>query len=151
MLKPYWRSIGPTAVKDLQTRPQTTQSVADLLGLSVSDLLLRIQAEVLPWLMLTKKKDVILRIAQARKDSEPAMTCYNGTNLAPIMALLLVQPVKDQESFILPLFREIWPSFFAKMELVDLLKTEPMLIALELLKDAGDIDENRRSRVCEDA
>jgi serine/threonine-protein kinase ATR len=146
MFKPFWRSIGPTAVKDLQSRPQTAQLVADLLRVSVSELLLSIQADVLPWLVLTKNQDVIVRIAQARGDPDPGKACLEGSNKGPIMALLLVQNVPDLESFITALYRNI-SQFFDGFGFVDLLKIEPMLIAVELLQNAGEEDDSRRSRV----
>jgi len=146
MFKPFWRSIGPTAVKDLQSRPQTAQLVADLLRVSVSELLLSIQADVLPWLVLTKNQDVIVRIAQARGETDPGKACFEGSNRGPIMALLLVQNVPDLESFITPLYKNI-SQFFDGFGFVDLLKIEPMRIAVELLQNAGEEDDSRRSRV----
>jgi serine/threonine-protein kinase ATR len=147
MFKPFWRSIGPTAVKELQSRPQTAQLVADLLRVSVSELLLSIQADVLPWLVLTKNRDVIVRIAQARGETDPGKACLEGSNRGPIMALLLVQNVPDLESFITALYRDI-SQFFDGFGFIDLLKIEPMLIAVELLQNAGEEDDSRRSRVC---
>lgn len=146
MFRPFWRSIGPTAVKDLQSRPQTAQLVADLLKVSVSDLLCSIQVDILPWLVLMKKRDVILRIAQARGDNDPGEACLEGSNKGPIMALLLVQNVPDLENFIMDLFRDISP-LFDGFEFVDLLKIQPMLTAVELLQNAGEEEESRRSRV----
>lgn len=146
MFKPFWRSIGPTAVKDLQSRPQITQLVADLLRVSVSELLLSIQADVLPWLVLTKNHDVIVRIAQARGETDPGKACLEGSNRGPIMALLLIQNVPDLESFITALYRDI-SQLFHGFGFVDLLKIEPMLIAVELLQTAGEEDDSRRSRV----
>jgi serine/threonine-protein kinase ATR len=130
----------------LPNRPQTAQLVADLLEISVSELLLSIQADVLPWLVLTKKKDVILRIAQARGDGDPGKVCLESTNRGPILALLLVQNVPDLEVFVTTLFRDM-SSLFDGFEFVDLLKIQPMLTAVELLKNAGEEDESRRSRV----
>lgn len=147
MFKPFWRSIGPIAVRDLQSRPQIAQLVADLLRVSVSELLLSIQAEVLPWLVLTKNQDVIMRIAQARGETDPGQACFQGSNRGPILALLLVQNVPDLENFITALYRDISP-FFHGFGFVDLLKIEPMLIAVELLQNAGEEDDSRRSRVC---
>jgi len=146
MLKPYWRSIGPAVVKDLQTRPQTAQLTADLLGISVSKLLLTIQADVLPWLVLAKKKDIIMRIAQARNDDDPGATCLEVSNMGPILALLLVQNVPDLENFVLASLKDI-SSVFNEWEFVDLLKSGPTLIAVELLKNAGEEDDGRKSRV----
>lgn len=147
MFRPFWRSIGPTAIKDLQTRPQTTQLIADLLGLSVTDLLLKIQADVLPWLVLTKKKDIILRISQARKDVDVGMTCCDSSNLAAIVAFLLLQGVQDVDGFIMTLLRDVSTEIFGKMDLADLVRMEPILIAAELFKSTDDEDDNRKSRV----
>jgi serine/threonine-protein kinase ATR len=147
MFSPFWRSIAPTVVKDLQNRPQTAQLMADLLGTSVSDLLLMTQTCTLPWLVLTKNKDVILRIAQVRRDDDPWRTIIqDSANLGSIMALLLVQNVPNLEGFIMDLLRHISPHY-AELDLVDLLKIDPIQIAIELLAKAGEEDDSKRSRV----
>lgn len=146
LFSPYWRDIGIVVVKDLQTRPQTAQLTADLLGISVSELLVTIQADVLPWLVLGSKKDIIMRIAHACKEDDPGATCLADSNMGPILALLLMQNVTDLENFVLASLRKISP-LFNGWEFVDLLKSGPMLIAVELLKNAGEEDDGRKSRV----
>ena len=111
MFRPFWRSIGPTVVKDLQNRPQTAQLISDLLRISVPELLISIQSDVLPWLVLTKRQDVIVRIAQARGETDPGNSCLVGPNRGPIMAMLLVQNVPDLENFVTTLYRHISPLF----------------------------------------
>jgi serine/threonine-protein kinase ATR len=147
MLKPHWRTIGPIVVKDLQSRPQIAQLMADLLNISVSELLLNIQADILPWLVLYKKKDVIARIAHARKEDEPGLACIDDANIGPILALLLSQSAPDLEEFALTSLRDITP-FFDDLDFQDLLKSGPYSIAVELLKNAGEADDSRKSRVC---
>lgn len=87
-----------------------------------------------------------MRIAQARGENDPGQACLEDTNKGPIMALLLAQNVSDIEDFVMTLFRYISP-LFDGYKFVDLLKVKPMLTAVELLKNAGEEDESRRSRV----
>lgn len=136
-----------TAVKDLFTRPQTAQLMADLLSISVPDLLQNTQSYTLPWLVLSKKKDIIQRITQVAGASDPWEICIQNKNLAPILAYLLVQPVPDQEEFIMALFKDMSPTGFAKFDLSDLIKIAPIEIAVELLNAAGEPDEGKKSRV----
>jgi len=135
------------AVKDLLVKPQTTQLMADLLGISVADFLVLTQSYTLPYLVLNGKVDVIKRISEARQDPDNWAICLDPSNLAPILALLLVQDVPNLDSFVMGLFRRV-SSDFKDHELVDLLKIEPMYQALYLLKAAGEADESRKSRVC---
>lgn len=147
MINPFWRSIAHTVVKDLQTRPQTAQLVADLLFVTVPDLLVMTQAYTMPWLVLTKRVDIVSRIAQARSDDDPFRTCLESANLRAIMALLLVQNVPDLEEFIMDLLKTMSPRF-NELDLLDIFKMEPIGIALELLTNAGEEDDSRKSRVC---
>lgn len=147
LFSPFWRSIGHTVVKDLQGRPQTAQLVADLLGTSVANLLINTQRHTLPWLILTKNKEVIMRIAQARQDTDLSETIMkDSANLGSIMALLLSQNVPNLEEFIMDLLRHLSPHFNT-LDLINMLRSAPMQIALELLEKAGEEDDSKRSRV----
>ncbi|KAK0105320.1 serine/threonine-protein kinase M1 [Cadophora gregata f. sp. sojae] len=143
---PFWSSIATVAVKDLLVKPQTTQLMADLLGTSVADFLVLTQSYTLPFLVLNGKVDVIKRISEARQDPDNWAICLDPSNLAPILALLLVQDVPNLDSFVMSLFRRV-SSDFKDHELVDLLKMEPMYEALYLLKAVGEADESRKSRI----
>lgn len=135
-------------VKDLQGRPQTAQLMADLMGISVANLLITTQRHTLPWLVLTKNKDVITRIAQARQDNNLSETIMkDSTNLGSIMALLLAQDVTNLEEFIMDLLRHLSPHFNT-LDLINLLRSAPINIAVELLEKAGEEDDSKRSRVC---
>ncbi|KAI9793452.1 MAG: serine/threonine-protein kinase M1 [Candelina submexicana] len=147
MLKPFWRSIGITVVKDLQSRPQVAQYLSDLLGITIPELLVLTQASTLPYLILMRKKDIIERIALARGSGTTVRSmCFEQTNLAAILAVLLVQPSTDIESATMNLLRDA-SSDFDSLELKDLLLSSPILTACELLKAAGDADDARRPKV----
>lgn len=135
------------AVKDLLVKPQTTQLMADLLGISVTDFLLLTQSYTLPFLVLNGKVEVINRISEARQDPDNWAICLDPSNLAPILALLLVQDVPNLDSFVMGLFRRV-SSTFKDNVLSDLLRIEPMYQALYLLKAAGEASESRKPRVC---
>ncbi|KAK5172495.1 hypothetical protein LTR04_000014, partial [Oleoguttula sp. CCFEE 6159] len=148
LLRPFWRSIGITVLKDLQTRPQKAQHLSDWLDMSVNQFLLLTQTETLPYLVLTKKGHVLQRIAAARGgDTTVLDLCMQPrTNLAAILALLFLQPSPDVERFALNTFCEVVPKL-SESDLLGLMKLEATLIACEMLKAAGDEDSSRKPKV----
>lgn len=146
LFQPYWKSIAFSAVKDMGTKPKLTRSLAELLEVSTPELLLVIQREALPWLVLKGKSDVIQQIADARKEKDSWQPCLDKNNLGPIVALLLVQSVPDVEAHAMTLLRQISPHFQG-FSLGDLILVEPVLIYLELLKAAGEAEEDRKPHV----
>ncbi|TKA57007.1 hypothetical protein B0A49_10588, partial [Cryomyces minteri] len=148
LLRPFWRSIGITVLKDLQTRPQKAQHLSDWLDMSVNQFLLLTQTETLPYLVLTKKGHVLQRIAAARgSDTAVLDLCMQPrTNLAAILALLFLQPSPDIERFALNTFCEVVPKL-SESDLLGLIKLEATLVACEMLKAAGDEDSSRKPKV----
>lgn len=146
LFAPFWRTLGFTAIKDLVSKPQTSKMVAELLHTSVTVLLKLVQAHALPWLVLTRKREVIQKIAEARGETEAWEPLIDGHNLGATLALLLVQDVADLPSYCMSLFRHVSPHF-EDFSLVDLLASEPTLTALELFKACGDADDSRKPRV----
>ena len=143
---PFWNNLAFSAVKNLISRPQTTRMVAELLQLSIPELLCLLQHHAVPWLVLTKKREVIQKIADARGDKEIWQTCCDASNLSATLALLLVQEVPDIEDFAMSLFRNI-SSHFDHLSLVELLGSEPLLTALELFKASAAADKAGKTQV----
>ncbi|KAL2158380.1 hypothetical protein VTH06DRAFT_4428 [Thermothelomyces fergusii] len=148
LFEPFWGNLAFSVVKDLVSKPQTAQLVADLMQISVSDLLLMLQKHALPWLVLTKKREVIQKIAEARGDKEIWETCMDANNLPSILSLLLIQDAPDIAAHTMSLLGHISPRVNS-FELVELLRTDPLTIALELFKAAADASEARKARVRE--
>ncbi|KAI1337113.1 phosphatidyl inositol 3-kinase-like protein [Xylariaceae sp. FL0016] len=146
LFEPFWRYMAFSAVKDFSTRPKLTQLLAELMDMSVPQLLLYIQRDALPWLILAKRKDVIEQIAHFRNENEPWQPCLDIGNLGRILALLLTQESSDVEQQAMSLLRHISPHFDG-FNLVELLQMEPLMTALELLKAAGDADEILKPQV----
>ncbi len=130
------------------TKPQITRITAELLQLSVSQLVLLLQRHALPWLVLTKRREVVQKIAEFRGEREAWRPCVDNANLSAILALLLAQdiPPAQIEPFTMSLLRYISPHFNGS-SLVDLLRVETIQTILELLKVSGEAGEARRSRV----
>ncbi|KAK4229553.1 protein kinase rad3 [Podospora fimiseda] len=146
LFAPFWEILACSVVKDLTTRPQTTNKVAELLQMGTSDVLCLLQRHALPWLVLAKNKDVIQKIAEARGETEAWQPCLDSKNLPHILALLLIQDVPDPTRNAMVLLGAISPEF-NKSELVDFLRTEPIPTALELFKAAADANKDRRNRI----
>ena len=145
---PFWPSLAFTVVKDLVSKPQTASRVAELLQLpnGVPGLLILLQKHALPWLVLRKKRDVIQKIADARKDEFIFDCLVADDNLASILALLLSQDVPDVVGFSISLLCHV-SKRFETTKFVEVLKTAPLPLALELFKLAADGDDARRQRV----
>lgn len=148
LFEPFWPSLAYMTTRDMVHRPQMSRAIAELLQISVNELLLLVQTHALPWLVLDKQKDVIHKIAEARKESEIWQPLMDSSNLAAILALLLVQDTEDIEGFAESRLDEISPHF-QSIGLLGLLQSEPVLIVMELLKAAGEADESRKPTVSE--
>ncbi|KAG9258601.1 uncharacterized protein F5Z01DRAFT_615130 [Emericellopsis atlantica] len=146
LFEPYWKSLAYLATKDMTRRPQTCRSVAELLQLSVGELLLLIQTHALPWLVLEKRKDIVQKIAEARKEDENWRPLMDSPNLAATLSLLLMQETDDLGAFVKSRLSDISPHFHP-IPLSELLQAEPVLIVMELLKAAGDSDRSRKALV----
>ena len=145
LFEPFWNNLALAAIKDIVSRPQTTRTIADLLQLSVPFLLRLLQHHALPYLVLNKKREVIQKIAEARGDKETWEPCLDTNNLPSILAVLLSRDVPDPETEAMKLLREISPHF-EKFTFAELLKTEPVMTSVELLKTAGEADGPRKAR-----
>ncbi|KAI0384338.1 phosphatidyl inositol 3-kinase [Hypomontagnella monticulosa] len=145
--EPFWRYLAFSATKNLTSRPKLTRLLAELLDMSVPEFLLYIQKYALPWLVLTKKRDVIQLIADARNEKEIWQPCLDEVNLGPILALLLTQETPDIQKYSMELFGHISPHLNKTGGLLELLRIEPIGTTLELLKAAGDAEEDRKPHI----
>ena len=148
LFTPYWRTIATTVVQDLQRRPQVAQQMSDLLAMTVTDFLRLTQYHTTPFLVLTKKRNILQRVAGACGRSIKDQ-CMDHNNLAAILASILMQPSTNTEEMIMGLLRAV-SSEFDNVDCAELVKGEPMLTASELLKAAGEDDDSKRSRVSYD-
>ncbi|KAK0729999.1 phosphatidyl inositol 3-kinase-like protein [Lasiosphaeris hirsuta] len=148
LFQPFWTSLAFTVVKDVVSKPQTTSRVTELLQATggVPELLRLLQTFALPWLVLTKRREAVQKIAEARGEAETWQPCLDTANLPSIISLLLIQDVQDVAEYSMSLLRHTSPHFDG-FQLVELLRTDPLLIALELFKAAADGDEIRKNRV----
>ena len=146
LLRPFWRTLGVTVIKNFQTRPIIAQQLCDLLGLKVEGLLMLIEEFALPYLVLTRKHDLIIRIAQTHGPStSPFDLCTQRRNLASILSFLLAQTAPDLEDMIMTLLVEVSLDF-KEQDLAGWVRLNPDFIACELLKAVVDAGDSRGSR-----
>jgi serine/threonine-protein kinase ATR len=148
LLRPFWRSLSITIVKNLQSRPHMAEQLCDLLGMSVDDFLRFTEVHTLPYLVYTRKRDTIARIAAAYHTKSPFDLCMERNNLASILAFLLSQPSQDPEVMIYSFLIDV-DAKFHNSNVNLLLKSEPIPITRELLKYIGDAGDDNDSRVRE--
>ncbi|KAF4759666.1 hypothetical protein HAV15_007320 [Penicillium sp. str.  len=146
LFRPYWRTLSVTVVKNLQSRPYMAEQLCDLLGMKVDGFLRLTEVHVLPYLVLTRKRDIICRIGASRTEGESAFdVCSEKNNLAAILAFLLSQQSDNPEAMIMSLLADIDPAFKGR-SLAELVRIEPILIACDLLKSLGDAGEQKKER-----
>ncbi|KAJ5791400.1 uncharacterized protein N7518_008411 [Penicillium psychrosexuale] len=146
LFRPYWRTLSVTVVKHLQSRPYMAEQLCDLLGMKVDGFLRLTEVHILPYLVLTRKRDIICRIGASRNEGESAFdVCSEKNNLAAILAFLLSQKSDNPEGMIMSLLADIDPAFKGR-SLAELVRIEPILIACDLLKSLGDAGEQKKER-----
>ena len=144
LFAPYWRTIAVTIVQDLQRRPQIAQQISDLLAMSIPDFLVLTQVHTIPFFVLTKKQDILQRIADACGRSIMTL-CREHNNLAAILANILLRSSDDAENLVMALLNAVSPDF-VHVDCAELLKSEPQATAAELLKSAGEDDEVKKPK-----
>ena len=147
LFEPYWRTIAVVVIKSLNNRPQMCQLLCDILGMNVPDFLKHTQFYTIPFLILSKNRDVLQRIADANgPQANVASICLEPAQLSATLAYLLVQPFQDPKQAILALLRQASPEF-DQVDIPELFRAGPMGIAFELLKIAGDHEDQSKSQV----
>ncbi|KAK8104021.1 protein kinase rad3 [Apiospora kogelbergensis] len=146
LFEPYWKSLAYSALKDFVAQPKTANLLADMLEMTITQFVLIIQRYALPYLVIAGNRDVIQKIAELRREAEPWQPCLDADNVGPILALLLVRETHNIPENSMAMLSRI-SSHFEELALVDLLKIEPVMTSLELLKAAGDADEPRKTHI----
>ncbi|KAF9697303.1 hypothetical protein EKO04_004887 [Ascochyta lentis] len=147
LFRPYWRILGFSVIKDIVNKPQKAQQLADLTEQTVRQLLVLTQAHTLPHLVLTKRRDVIEKIAQARKVSVAEVLTQPRNNLAKILALLLSQSVPDVESHAMETLAAIEPAIRegSNNKLEALIALDITGVAIEILMLSAERDESKKA------
>lgn len=146
MFAPYWNSIAIQVVKDLPAKPQKLQQLADLLGVPVNLFLLNTQHFTVPYLVLWKRSNALVRIAQARgEDASVWSVCMNKKNMNPIIALIIVERPENADAAIIECLGHAHRDFLSQ-DPIDLVKSDPITLACEILKIAADREDAQRTK-----
>lgn len=147
MLSPFWSSVAVSVAQDLQTRPQKADLMCDLLEVDLDGFLAETQSYTVPTLVLTKKKDILQRVANARRAGSPIydLIMASKTTMAATAALLLLQPVNDPEEAGNECLSAA-SSTFRGEDMALIVKTDAPRIACELLKLTAEAADGRKTR-----
>ncbi|KAF2724888.1 hypothetical protein K431DRAFT_261173 [Polychaeton citri CBS 116435] len=147
MINPFRRSVAISIVQDLLRKPQKAQQFCDLLQTDVNTLLMETQRDTVPVLVLTRRRDVLQRIAVLRGPNAKVQdVCLQPpANLASTISYLLFQPSTDVEDAVMACLGEVAPELEGS-DLSTLVKADSTLIAVEMLKLAAEASAQRKSR-----
>ena len=150
LFEPYWKTIAVLVVQNLNKRPQIAQLLGDLLGMGIPGVLKLTQLYTIPYLVLTKRRDVLQRIADAHgPGTTTADLCVQQPEQMPaILSILILHAMPDSEDIIMTLLHDAFPDLVDD-SLGDILKSDPVHIVCELLKVAGEDDKTRKVRARE--
>ncbi|QSL66355.1 hypothetical protein MERGE_000733 [Pneumocystis wakefieldiae] len=143
LFSPYWNTVSIAIVKQMQNQPQIVQIFSSILGISLSDFFSRTESYTLPYLIISKRKDIIEQIASFLQ-KDVSTLCLD--NMPYILAALLTQDVAYVESATM-LLLSLASSDFKKVDLSGLVRSEPILIAVQLLQMFSDEFYKKRARV----
>lgn len=130
-------------IRNFQSRPYMAEQLCDLLGMKVDDFLRLTELYILPYLVLTRKRDIISKVGATYKDPKsPFDICTEKNNLAAILAFLLSQPSSNPEAMTMSVLAEVDTAFKGR-SLAELVRTEPILITCDLLKGLGDTGDGK--------
>ncbi|TKA77849.1 hypothetical protein B0A55_05162 [Friedmanniomyces simplex] len=147
LFEPFWSSVSIAIVQDLHSRPQRAQQMCELLGTDINTFLLTTQRHTVPTLVLTKRKDVLQRIAAARGTANISdLVLQPKTNLAATVAVLLTQPANDLEEAALECLEGVATNFRGT-DLKNLVKIDAPMIACEMLKRTADAPDRQKPRL----
>lgn len=147
LFKPFSQTITVAVLKDYPGKPQKIQQLCDILNTTTDDFLLKTQADAIPQLVQWKRRDVLERIASISGRGQTMWSlCTQSRNLAATLALLVKQQPQHAELAIQEAFSQL-NRHFDSDDLQSLLKAEPILVACNLLKVAGDVGDPERVQV----
>ena len=147
LLTPFWGSIAPIVVKDLDTRPQVAQRMCEVLNQDIASFLILTEKYTIPYLVLSKKHNVLQQIAKAHGPEGSVLSLLLTPGiLTATLAYLLLQPSSDVESMAMALLHEALQST-QELDFLEMITSDTIALTVELLKVAGEREGNTRIRV----
>lgn len=113
--------------------------------MNVSEFLVLTQVHTVPYFVLTKKHDILQKIAEACHQSIMGL-CREHNNLAAILSSLMIQATTDTETLVMSLLNAV-SAEFENVDCTELLRSEPQATAAELLKLGVDNDRDAMAKV----
>ncbi|EEB05355.1 ATR checkpoint kinase Rad3 [Schizosaccharomyces japonicus yFS275] len=130
LFSPYWRTVCVMIIKSVTHKPGIVKLFAETMGITDNDFLTRTQAYTVPYLVLTKNRAVIQKIAEASHNTVSSL-CLS--NMPKILATFLTSESANVEESVM-LLLTLASSDFEKIDLSRLLRSDPISVTVELLQ-----------------
>ncbi|KAF2147721.1 hypothetical protein K461DRAFT_248608 [Myriangium duriaei CBS 260.36] len=146
LCKPFLGSLAVSVVKDVVTNPNKLTMFSDFMRTaSRNHFLIFTQKETVPFLVLTKRKECLQRVAAARGQGTTVsdIIVKSGANCAAVLALLLSQPTEDPAGFATAILVDVLPEM-NEDDCFNLIHVETVSAVVQMLKYAGEEDSDRR-------
>lgn len=143
LMTPFWPTISVSVVKRQETRPQLMSCFADLLSVTPEDFLAQTHRYTVPFMVLTKRKDVLLRISEALELQVERLLL---SDISKTVAVLLIQGSSDLGEFVMQSLIDIHQPF-SNVKLQQIVNTSRLEIACEVLKLHDPEDKEKSERI----
>ena len=146
LFTPFWGSIAPIVVRNLDTRPLVAQRMCELLNQDLASFLVMTEKFTIPYLILIKKRNILEQIVNAHGPGGTMMSLFVETaNLTATLAYLLLQSSPNVEGMTIALLQEAMQP--EEIDYLGMLNCAHVPLTVELLKIAGERDETTRTKV----
>ena len=146
LFAPFWNSIAPIVVRNLDTRPLVAQRMCAILNQDLASFLIMTEKFTIPYLILTKKRNVLEQILNAHGPNGTMLSLFlEPANLTAILAYLLLQSSPNVEGMAVVLLQEALQT--KEVDFLAMLNLAHLPLTVELLKIAGERDETTRIKV----
>ena len=146
LFTPFWSSIAPIVVRNLDTKPLIAQRMCELLNQDIESFLIMTEKFTIPYLILTKKRKVLEHILNAHGQEATLESLFlEPANVTATLAYLLLQSSPNVEGMAKALLQEA--SQTRDFDFLGMLVSAQLPLTVELLKIAGERDEITRTKV----
>ncbi|KKA30143.1 hypothetical protein TD95_002801 [Thielaviopsis punctulata] len=144
LVDPFWKYLSYVTVGNLRLKPQTSMRMAELLNMSLDDLLVLVQRHALPSLVVRGEVQTIQRIAAAAGKSVPQLLMYRGNQPSVMASLMVSSSSENLEEEVMGRLRRIHDGF-RHSDLMALIRSELVPTLHEVFKHAASRDPDTQA------
>lgn len=143
LMSPFWPTIGVSVVKRHISHPQILSRLTELLEITASDFFSETHKYTVPYMVLTRRKEVLEKIAASLNWSILKLLLEN---ISKTVAVLLMHESSNMGSFVMQSLIEVHESM-KNLDLPLIINPNRLEIAFEVLKLHDPEDEGKSQRI----